>query len=1218
MAAAIIFAATAVSVGRLLTPVLNTHRADFAKLAGEFLQSPVTINKVHISWYRFEPILTLERVAVLDKKTLSPTFEIHKLKVNFKIFASLLQRSMLLENVIIDGMQVTLRQKTSGQFHVNGLEGIAVKDNATGSAMTADTLAGWIIARPYLGLRNIQIQFVSISGSERSITIRRLALHNTTTGHVLEGQVILDQATPTQVTINLQWAGDTLDILHHSAQGQLSLDIESLSLSQWLTQQTWRGIQIKQGEGNAEILVAWEHNQLQKVQSQFQLYEMQLQSLITNKVLTISRANGEVNWQRDGDRQILTGENILLDFPQHLWPKTHFSLTLLPMEETAQIPMRRKLGGYILQVGYLDLADTRDLAFSSGLLPESLQKQLLALQPAGEVHSLNISASDMTQLEKNSYSAEFFNLSANSWQNIPGFKNISGSISWDGKEGKVILDSHQAIVTLDSLFSKPLQFDVIAGSMQWQKSMNDTWLLDVKPFHISNPDISLAVAMNIIIPQHTSPTLNLRGEFAVPHIQHIEDYLPVKLFEPPFVKWLHNRFQKGEISSGSIVVQGKLNEFPFVNGWGKFLIDTKVRDLNFEYAPNWPTILHANGQLVFSGQSMTAEVDSGKIFDATINHAHGHIPYIGPLHPQVLTVQADITTDLQQGLRFVHESPLDNTLGKDLTGMQLAGPAQLTLACTIPVKTPELSKVKGKIETSAGYLQLPEWGLTVDHMSGTLHFTEASLQTTQILGLLFNEPISININTTSASSSPPVVSAIIQGKIALPALQTWLHMPLSSYLKGSAKYTAEFRLISQQYSQPSQLIIHSNLVGVAVNLPSVYVKKASEPRDFQLNLNLKSNQPLHALLTYGKLATAALTYEKSAGNWQFKAADLQLSQVPLWGQTLTQAHVQLTPQENDWQLNIKSQEMAGQVWLPRTTTHPIIRANLQHLYFKAVDDKRVIDPKAIPAISLIGDDIHYNDKSFGHVELELSPLAAGLQIQRLRIASLLFNLDAKGKWLANKNNSQTSLEGKLITKNISKLLSQWDMDSENLIVNDGSADFNLTWADAPYKPQLSLMSGSLGLKLGKGRVVNLTSSTNAKVGFGRMLNILNLQTLPRRFSLDFTDLFEKGYSFDTMQGHFTLQQGNATTQDTYFDGPIAHIGIKGRVGFAAKDYDLNLSVTPYVTGSIPVVATLAGGPVVGAVSWLVEKVASNAVSKVTTYHYSVSGSWDNPNWAQLK
>jgi uncharacterized protein YhdP len=162
------------------------------------------------------------------------------------------------------------------------------------------------------------------------------------------------------------------------------------------------------------------------------------------------------------------------------------------------------------------------------------------------------------------------------------------------------------------------------------------------------------------------------------------------------------------------------------------------------------------------------------------------------------------------------------------------------------------------------------------------------------------------------------------------------------------------------------------------------------------------------------------------------------------------------------------------------------------------------------------------------------------------------------------------------------------------------------------------MSGSLGLKLGKGRVVNLTSSTNAKVGFGRMLNILNLQTLPRRFSLDFTDLFEKGYSFDTMQGHFTLQQGNATTQDTYFDGPIAHIGIKGRVGFAAKDYDLNLSVTPYVTGSIPVVATLAGGPVVGAVSWLVEKVASNAVSKVTTYHYSVSGSWDNPNWAQLK
>jgi uncharacterized protein YhdP len=133
-----------------------------------------------------------------------------------------------------------------------------------------------------------------------------------------------------------------------------------------------------------------------------------------------------------------------------------------------------------------------------------------------------------------------------------------------------------------------------------------------------------------------------------------------------------------------------------------------------------------------------------------------------------------------------------------------------------------------------------------------------------------------------------------------------------------------------------------------------------------------------------------------------------------------------------------------------------------------------------------------------------------------------------------------------------------------------------------------------------------------------MLNILNLQTLPRRLSLDFTDLFEKGYSFDSMKGRFILKQGNAVTQDTYFDGPIARIEIKGRVGLATKDYDLMLNVTPYVTGSIPIVATLAGGPIIGVVSWLVEKVASSAVSSVVTYHYAVTGPWENPAWVQVK
>lgn len=1274
----IILAATAVSVSQLLEPYLNEHRADFAKWASDLLNMPITINQVGISWRSGEPELVLQQVAVLNKQTRQPTFEIQKLKINLKLIQSLLQRKPVPEDIRIYGVHLTLRQKKSGQLHVQGLDNFVFMDNFTGAAVAGNAMGAWIFSQPNLTLRNIEIQFIPEEGPQRSVTLASLDLHNTNTDHVLKGIATLNQAMPTQIAIQLQWQGDTFDIMHSTSRTHLYLYLESVALPQWVSQQVWQKLQIKQGVGSGKFWITWEQGQLQKVQSQFQLYEVQLQSLITKKIVIIPRINGRLGWKRDGERQIITGEDILIDFSQHLWPTTQFSLTLLPESSAPQPPLRRKRGSYALQVGYLDLADSNELALASGLLPESMQKLLLDLNPMGEVRSLNIQSEDSAKPENNVCSAEFSGLTLNSWQKFPGLMNVGGSISWSGKQGKLILNGQQTTVTLNSIFAKPLQFDTVSGNIQWQKEAIGTWSIAAKNFQVSNADITVNADMTMIIPQNASPVLNLSGLFSVPHAAQIENYLPVKIFEPPFVKWLHNRFQGGQLASGTVTVQGKLSDFPFDNGTGKFLISAAVKDLEFEYAPGWPAIHHLYGGLVFSGHSMTADMESAQLFNVPLTKVHGNIPYIGPAHPQILNLQAVINADLAQGLRFIQQSPLRDTIGKDLSGMQLSGTMGLNLAFTIPVKTPEKSQVIGDVKVSAAMLQLPSWHLTLDQLAGTLHFTEQTIQAKQMQGRLFNEVVNLNINTVHLSNTPPVVKAILQSKIALPALQDWLNMPLTQFLQGATAYTAELDIISHQYPQPSQLLIHSDLSGLTINLPDAYAKKADEARDFQLLAKLKQDQPLQAKIEYGKLLTAALTYEKSAQGWQFKSGELRLgnngvanwqsspgmlvtgqvdtldwnkwhtyfaslsrnknskqmepaavmhylrgldvqaNQVPLWGQNLTHARVQVTPEEEGWQVGITSAEMTGQVWLPVKVSRAVIHAKFSHLYLASAESKQVLDPKTIPAFSFVGDDVRFHGNSLGRVALDVVPVSQGLQIQKLSVTTDYSDLSANGEWLSQKNKYQTDLQGKLTTKNVSKLLDHWGLGSANLIAGEGNIKFDLIWSDAPYKPALASMSGDIALQLGKGRVINLGNSTDAKMGFGRMLNILSLQTLPRRLSLDFTDLFEKGYSFDTMQGHFILEHGNAVTKDTYFDGPIARIEIKGRVGLAVKDYALILSVTPYVTGSIPIVATLAGGPVVGAVTWLVEKVASSAVSKVTTYHYSVTGPWDNPVWAQTK
>jgi uncharacterized protein YhdP len=70
-----------------------------------------------------------------------------------------------------------------------------------------------------------------------------------------------------------------------------------------------------------------------------------------------------------------------------------------------------------------------------------------------------------------------------------------------------------------------------------------------------------------------------------------------------------------------------------------------------------------------------------------------------------------------------------------------------------------------------------------------------------------------------------------------------------------------------------------------------------------------------------------------------------------------------------------------------------------------------------------------------------------------------------------------------------------------------------------------------------------------------VFGLLSLQTLPRRLTLDFSDVFKKGLTFDRIKGSFLLERGDAYTTNLYLDGPAARIDISGRTGLAVNDYD---------------------------------------------------------------
>ena len=164
---------------------------------------------------------------------------------------------------------------------------------------------------------------------------------------------------------------------------------------------------------------------------------------------------------------------------------------------------------------------------------------------------------------------------------------------------------------------------------------------------------------------------------------------------------------------------------------------------------------------------------------------------------------------------------------------------------------------------------------------------------------------------------------------------------------------------------------------------------------------------------------------------------------------------------------------------------------------------------------------------------------------------------------------------------------------------------------------LNKLNGILLMDIEKGQFIEINPSA------GRLFGLLSLQTLPRRLTLDFSDLFGKGLAFDHIEGRFNLENGDAYTNNLSMTGPSVNINISGRTGLVQQDYDQIATVTPRVTDSLPVASALFGpvGIGVGAVIFLASEIFQSIPDKINTLlrkQYTITGAWDDPQVTKIQ
>jgi uncharacterized protein YhdP len=134
----------------------------------------------------------------------------------------------------------------------------------------------------------------------------------------------------------------------------------------------------------------------------------------------------------------------------------------------------------------------------------------------------------------------------------------------------------------------------------------------------------------------------------------------------------------------------------------------------------------------------------------------------------------------------------------------------------------------------------------------------------------------------------------------------------------------------------------------------------------------------------------------------------------------------------------------------------------------------------------------------------------------------------------------------------------------------------------------------------------------AEPGIAKLLGVLSLQSLPRRLTLDFSDVFTEGFSFDYVRGDVTIAQGMARTNNLQMKGVNAAVLMDGQADIAKETQRIKVVVIPEINaGSASLLASTVN-PLVGLTTFLAQLILRGPLIAANTQEFLIDGTWVEP------
>ncbi|MCP3128632.1 YhdP family protein [Shewanella sp. KJ2020] len=1252
----LVLCALAVSLIRGLLPQVDEVRQRLVDYVKSEYQIEVRVEELSAQWQAFGPAVNIDHLIIPPQDKLPVTVIVKNVQIKLDFWQSVLARSPRIEDVNFDGVSVALDMDKLTDTTPNSVPSEAAQ---------IDWLYKLLLKQlDRFSLSNATVQLLSQQHEYRPIHIRRLNWHNSGERHRGAGEIYLDNNASDNESLGLQ-----LDIKGDGAapdtlSGQIYLVAQSLDLGEWASRQQnpYNPKQKLPLEGvvNLKAWFDFAHRSLSSGVVQFE--PSWLQWSMEDKPQKFEIQSGSIAWVPEPKGWKLISSDLDFITNGEHWPALKLGLK---QQDKALF-------------GYINRLDVQTFLPLLPLVPGvdlATLKQWSHLSPEGSIGPIRLYQDEQQPLLA---SADIQQLHWQKRDGIPNTSPLDIHLAWQDNTLIFSLPKQAYTVDFGDEFNAPLSFNSgqLIGLFDTEQSS-----LSLPKVQFDNPDIGIDAALKLDF--SATMSMSLAANVAVKNAANADRYFPVKAMGSALAEYLDGAIKAGQSQNAQVLWQGPLANFPFDDNTGVFQAAFTLTDAEYLFQPDWPAVTDLSLDALFENARMDIWVNQGKLMDVVADGAHVFIPELGehsllkiqaelatqgPAATQVLQASPladsigntlklvqvkgavsgnlDISIPLYEG----EEEDIRGQIGFENTPVYIAEPGIALAGVTGTVQFAN-DKLEGK-GIKAKLFEQPlelsfntqpvgkDYGLNVklksrwdlNRLPAALHnplsgFYQGKFAWNGTLNMLFNDQ-GYQIEAKVASDLVGT-SLTLPGAFAKPIDEP---RPLLAEFIGDQQSTTLTVRLDKQAEFVGGFEANTGARFSYFDLLLGRLFAEDEARIAELG-------HIQIDVTSGKLANwlpvinafvAEDTQPKSLGILTDNAPsqnlfppvvgiDANIGKFDLLGQGLTGLVLRAKPNDTGWRFNASASEFEGWVdFYPNWKTQGLKVVASKFYFAPEVKKEGEADFGAdqvltnLPPVAVNVEDFRFFDKPFGQLVLQAGPQASGYRIQTLSLSTKDVNLQGAGIWRQQDGHNNTDLSLTLNATQFNHLTHQLGIDPG---VNEAPLEVkaDLSWQGAPYAFSLETLNGKVQFALGKGHLSQVSDKG------ARIFSLFSLDSLVRKLSLDFSDVFGQGMYFNSFGGNLQIDNGVVKTTDTEMDAIAGNMKVRGYTDLTTESLNYDIRFVPQLASSVPTVVLLSTSAwTLGLGAFALTKVLEPVIEVISEIRFRVTGTMADPVVEELE